>query len=115
LTEKTKTTTIKKQALLQSLKTTDAVVKAYFSLMSEKYLDLLLGLFDNNLVVCEPFSNEFDGFKEKEMIRYFLKVAFMANAGLQREVEVEKSTHNEAIALITFERGSSSKLDFHLS
>jgi hypothetical protein len=109
---KTKTTTRKKQAILQSLKTTDAIVKAYFSLISEKHLDSLLELFDNDAVVYEPFSSESDGLRGKEMIKHFLKVVFMANTGLQREIEFEKLTDNEAIALITFERGGSVKARF---
>ncbi len=82
-----RTTVKKKYALfpLQSLKTADDVFKAYFTLISMKDVDSLLELFDDEAVIHEPFSNVEDGLQGKTAIENFLKVAFMANAGLQIE------------------------------
>ena len=98
--------------LLESLKTADGVVKAYFTLITKKDLDSLLELFDDEAVIYEPFSNVEDGLQGKTAIENFLKVAFMANAGLHRETEFERITDDEAIALITFERGGFVKARF---
>ncbi len=112
MTRKTTTTKKEQTLLLESLKTAEGVVKAYFALITEKDVHSLLELFDDDAVIYEPFSNVEDGLQGKTAIENFLKVAFMANAGLQREIEFEKITEDEAIALITFERGGFVKARF---
>lgn len=88
--------------------TNEEMVLQYFRCIGNKDLPGILELFDYDAVIYEPFSKS-QSLKGKSAIEPFLKVAMMANSGLQRNIKIEKPSNgkaeNTAIALITFERG----------
>lgn len=75
-------------------------------------MDGILELFDYDAIVYEPFSKS-QGLRGKSAIEPFLKVAMMANSGLQREIKIEKQgDQNKVVALISFERGDKVRAKF---
>jgi ketosteroid isomerase-like protein len=82
---------------------------AYFDRISKRDLDGLLDLFAEDAVLYEPFSSE-TGLHGISEIESFIRVALMANAGLQREVTfpVQKK-EDEMVASVTFKRGDTLK------
>ncbi|MEM2759614.1 MAG: nuclear transport factor 2 family protein [Nitrososphaerales archaeon] len=82
------------------------VVLEYFRLMANKDIDNLLELFADDAVIYEPFSKT-GGLVGKDMIEPFLRVAMMANEGLQRTIVIEKDQYSGKVmtALVTFEGG----------
>lgn len=88
------------------------VVSRYFQCIGSKDLDGILGLFDYDAVVYEPFSNITDGLKGRSSIEPFLKVAMMANSNLQRTIKIEKASTNKITAITTFEKGDKVKAKF---
>lgn len=93
------------------LTTGDGVINEYFRLITNRDIADILALFDEDAVVYEPFSKE-NGLHGSEVIRNFLKVAFMANSGLNRAIKFESITEDKAVALLTFERGDSIEARF---
>lgn len=89
------------------------LVFQYFKLIEDKDVDGILDLFDYDAVVSEPFSKS-KGLRGKASIEPFLKVAVMANSGLNRKIEIEKSANGRTapdrlVALVTFEKGDRTK------
>jgi len=82
------------------------MVNRYFKLISDKDVHRLLELFEEDAIVYEPFSklNRLEG---KSRIENFLKVAFMANAGLRRTIRFVDESRDSISAIVTFERGDS--------
>ena len=85
----------------------------YFKLIENKDIDGILDLFDYNAVVSEPFSKS-QGLRGKASIEPFFKVAAMANAGLNRKIEIQKRVNgrtdpDKLVALVTFEKGNKTK------
>lgn len=81
----------------------EKLVRKYFELVPTDYL-AAFELFCEDAVLFEPFSKE-NGLKGKDDIRQFLKVASMANSGLQRDLTVrQQDGHVEA--LVNFTKGS---------
>jgi len=82
------------------------MVNRYFKLIGDKDVYHLLELFDEDAIVYEPFSklNRLEG---KSRIENFLKVAFMANAGLKRTIKFVDESEDSITAIVTFERGDS--------
>jgi ketosteroid isomerase-like protein len=92
------------------------LVFQYFKLIENKDIDGILDLFDYDAVVTEPFSKSKE-LRGKASIEPFLKVAAMANSGLDRKIKIEKSANGKTdpdklIALITFEKGDNTKARF---
>lgn len=82
-------------------------VRRYFDLITKKDVDGILDLFaEDDPAVYEPFSNEKDGLHGKDAIESFLRVAVMANAGLNRVIKFENGSDEETTALVVFERGT---------
>ena len=91
----------------------EETVFQYFKLIENKDIDGILDLFDYDAVVSEPFSKS-QGLRGKASIEPFLKVAVMANSGLDRKIEIEKSANgkndpHKLVALVTFEKGDKTK------
>jgi ketosteroid isomerase-like protein len=89
------------------------IVFQYFRLIENKDIDGTLDLFDYDAVVTEPFSKS-QGLRGKTAIRPFLKVAVMANSGLNRKIEIQKSPGSRTgpdrtVALVTFEKGDKTR------
>ena len=81
----------------------------YFSMMSKKDLDGLLALFAEDATVFEPFSRE-NGLHGLSEIESFLRVAMMANDGLQKELTFPaQRKEDEVVANVTFRRGGAIK------
>lgn len=81
----------------------------YFKLIEDKDIDGILDLFDYDAVVSEPFSKS-QVLRGKASIEPFLKVAVMANSGLNHKIKIQKSANGKAdpdklAALVTFEKG----------
>jgi hypothetical protein len=97
--------------------TGEELIQQYFMFIDNKDLDGILSLFDYDAVVYEPFSNITGGLKGRSSIEPFLKVAMMANTGLERTIKIEKPSGGKRntgklIALISFERGDRVKSKF---
>jgi ketosteroid isomerase-like protein len=89
------------------------LVFQYFKLIENKDIDGMLDLFDYDAVVTEPFSKSKE-LRGKASIEPFFKVAAMANSGLDRKIEIEKSANGRTapdrlVALVTFEKGDRTK------
>ena len=82
------------------------MVNQYFRLITSKDVHGLLQLFDKDAIVYEPFSNV-NGLQGSTMIENFLKVAFLANAGLKRTIKFVDDSEDRVTAIVTFERGDS--------
>jgi ketosteroid isomerase-like protein len=81
----------------------EKLVRKYFELVPTDY-QAAAELFSDDAVLFEPFSKE-NGLKGKDDIRQFLKVASMANSGLERDLIVrQQDGHIEA--LVHFTKGS---------
>lgn len=81
------------------------LVLEYFDRISKRDLDGLLDLFVDDATLYEPFSSE-TGLHGLSEIESFIRVAFMANAGLQREITFAPSKKaDEIVANVTFKRG----------
>jgi ketosteroid isomerase-like protein len=85
--------------------TNKELVIEYFDRITKKDLDGLLALFAEDAVLYEPFSSE-TGLHGLSEIESFIRVVFMANAGLQREITfVPSKKADEIVANIAFKRG----------
>ena len=71
-----------------------------------------LALFTYDAVLYEPFSNSQGGLRGKEDIGDFLKIAHMANQGLQKEITFQIQGKNKIDAIVQFRRGDSVKGKF---
>lgn len=81
----------------------EKLVAEYFRLLAQNP-DHALQLFTDDSIVYEPFSKE-QGIKGKEAIRHFLRVAHMANNGLERKIEIISNDKNRIEARISFAKG----------
>lgn len=92
--------------------TNKELVLEYFERISKRDLDGLLDLFAEDATLYEPFSSE-TGLHGISEIESFIRVALMANAGLQREITFPMSKkEDEIVANITFKRGDTLKGKF---
>jgi hypothetical protein len=73
--------------------------------------DAALQLFTDDAVIYEPFSVE-DGLRGKEAIEHFLKVASIANQGLQKKISFTAHSKNSIEVLVQFTRGGTIKGKF---
>lgn len=81
------------------------LVAEYFDKVSKRDLDGLLALFAEDATVYEPFSSE-DGLYGLSEIESFLRVALMANEGLQKEIAfAPQKREDEIVANVAFRRG----------
>jgi hypothetical protein len=88
--------------------TTDLqLAKEYFNRVPVNS-DATLQLFADDAVIYEPFSVE-DGLRGKEEIEHFLKVAGMANQGLQKKISFVARGKNRLEVLVQFTRGGTIK------
>lgn len=88
------------------------LVQEYFSLISSRDLNRLLGLFADDAVVYEPFSSE-EGLHGRGEIEPFLKVVLMANAGLDREIVFPADEQQDEITVqVRFRKGGVVKGSF---
>ncbi|MFY9795768.1 MAG: hypothetical protein WA323_12245 [Candidatus Nitrosopolaris sp.] len=96
--------------------TNEEIVYEYFRLIKNKDMDRLLDAFVDDAIVYESFSKtgESLGLQGKTAIGPFLDVAIMANSGLRHQIEFEKSSSNQIIAIVTFEK-EKEKPDSHLN
>jgi hypothetical protein len=83
----------------------------YFNCIGSKDLDGLLNLFAEDAELIEPFSKE-KGLRGHSAIEPFLKVAFMANSELKRQITIERNSlqgrrKNTVMARVYFEKGES--------
>lgn len=90
----------------------EQMVNRYFYLIDKKDVEGLLDLFTDDAVLYEQFSNVQEGLQGRSAIEYFLKVAVMANAGLQRTMEFTDNSADGLTASVTFERGDRIKGKF---
>lgn len=94
--------------------TNEEVVMLYFKFIEDKNIEGILELFDYDATIYEPFSKS-KGLQGKSSIEPFLKVAMMANSKMKRTIQFQKPSNRKAadpnriIALITFEKGDSTK------
>lgn len=84
------------------------LVKEYLRAVPENTSEAL-ALFTDDAVVYEPFSNSQEGLRGKGDIGDFLKVARMANQGLQKEITFQSQEKNKIEALVQFKKGDSVK------
>lgn len=85
------------------------LVMEYFSRISKGNLDGVLDLFSEEATLYEPFSSE-SGLHGISEIESFMRVAMMANAGLEREITFPaQKKPDEIVANITFKRGDTIK------
>jgi hypothetical protein len=84
--------------------TDNQLVKEYFRQIQNS-AEATLSLFKDDAIIYEPFSLE-NGLRGKEEIGYFLKVARMANVGLQRKISILSRSKNRIEVLVRFTRGS---------
>jgi ketosteroid isomerase-like protein len=85
--------------------TNKELVTEYFNRISKRDLDGLLDLFAEDATLYEPFSSE-NGLHGISEIESFMRVAFMANAGLQKEITFPaQKKEDEIVANIVFKRG----------
>lgn len=68
-----------------------------------------LALFTDDAVLYEPFSNSKGGLRGKEDIGDFLKIARMANQGMQKDIIFQSQGKNKIEAIVQFTRGDSIK------
>jgi hypothetical protein len=93
--------------------TNEEMVTQYFKFIENKDIGGILELFDYDATVYEPFSKS-KGLQGKTSIEPFLRVAMMANSKMKRTIEIQKLSNKKAdpnriVALITFEKGDSTK------
>lgn len=89
--------------------TNKELVMEYFARITKRDLDSLLDLFVDDATLYEPFSSE-TGLHGLAEIESFVQVAFMANAGLQREITfAPPKKPDEIVANVTFKRGDTLK------
>lgn len=86
------------------------VVYRFFELIEDKDMQHLLGLFDYDAVVYEPFSKAQEGLHGRSSIEPFLKVAMMANSNMHHKIKIVEAGHGKKqagriAALVTFELG----------
>lgn len=102
----------------------EQMVNRYFQLVGNRDVHGLLDLFADDAIIYEPFSNVQNGLQGKTAIENFLKVAVMANTGMNRTITfIEEDDKNKKLqegeesiaALVTFERGDNvtAKFTFH--
>ena len=82
------------------------IVNEYFRLIGQKNIKALLDLFSDDAVLYEPFS-KLAGLHGKSDIENFLRVAGMANAGLNKTISFESESTDNIVAIVMFERGNS--------
>lgn len=82
-----------------------ALVQEYFACITRRNLEGLLDLFTEEAVVYEPFSNQRGGLRGRSEIEPFLRVALMANAGLDKKITFPEEADDKVTALVTFRRG----------
>lgn len=86
----------------------EKIVHKFFKLIEQRDLGGLLGLFDYDATVYEPFSTA-EGLHGRSSIEPFLKVAMMANRNMRRKIKILKAKRSEGdgtvTALVTFELG----------
>jgi hypothetical protein len=94
------------------------VVYRYFKLISDKDLEGILDLFDDDATIYEPFSKT-EGLHGRASIEPFLKVAMMANSNMRRKIQISKpeigQPADQLTALVTFEKGDKTKARFTFS
>lgn len=88
-----------------TLNTIRGLVQEYFARITKHNLEGLLDLFADEAVVYEPFSNKRGGLRGRSEIEPFLKVALMANAGMDRKITFADEDGDRVTALVTFSRG----------
>ena len=94
--------------------TNEEIVMLYFKFIEDKNIEGILELFDYDATIYEPFSKS-KGLQGKSSIEPFLRVAMMANSKMKRTIQFQKPSNRKAadpnriIALITFEKGDSTK------
>lgn len=91
-----------------NLLTNKDLVMEYFGRISKGDLDGVLDLFTDDASVYEPFSSKsaLHGISE---IEPFVRVAMMANEGLQREITFSTEKKDKITANVRFRRGSEVK------
>lgn len=86
------------------------LVKEYLRAVPDSTSEAL-DLFTDDAVLYEPFSNS-KGLRGKGDIGNFLKVARMANQGLEKEITFQSQGKNKIEAIVQFTRGGSVKGKF---
>lgn len=72
----------------------EQMVYDYFKFIDRKDLGSLLRLFAEDAIVYEPFSNEEEGLKGKDVIQDFLLITILADAGTYRTIEFSNGYHD---------------------
>jgi hypothetical protein len=92
------------------IQTDKQLVREYFRRIAESSRSTL-ALFTDDAVLYEPFSNE-NGLRGRGAIEHFLKVARMANQGLQRKISFVSHRKNVVEVIVEFTRGGTVKGKF---
>jgi transport factor 2 (NTF2)-like protein len=87
----------------QKIASNEQLVREYFRCLA-KDSDYTIELFTNDATIYEPFSKE-QRIQGKEAIRYFLKVARMANKGLVRKIDILFNEKDRIEVRVSFARG----------
>ena len=100
--------TMMPKSSIKGLDGREKIVHTFFKLMEQRDLGGLLGLFDYDATVYEPFSMA-QGLHGRSSIEPFLKVAMMANRNMRHKIKILKAERSQGddtvTALITFELG----------
>lgn len=88
-----------------TISTNRGLVQEYFACITRRNLEALLDLFVEEAVVYEPFSNQQGGLRGRSEIEPFLRVALMANTGLDKKITFAEEVADRVTALVTFRRG----------
>ncbi len=92
------------------------IIFKYFRLISDRDLEGLLDLFDDDATIYEPFSTS-QVLHGRSSIEPFLKVALMANSNMRRKIKISKEAEpgqpdDQLTAHVTFEKGDKTKARF---
>lgn len=104
-----------RKSKVKSPESREDIVYRYFKLISDRDLEGLLDLFDDDATVYEPFSTS-QILHGRSSIEPFLKVALMANSNMRRNIKIKKAEpgqpDDQLTALVTFEKGDKTKARF---
>lgn len=80
----------------------EQLVIEYFRSIASKNIDRLLSLFSPGAKISQPFSKS--PVVGKSQIESFLQTVIMANAGMQRELRIERSPtdNNRLVVFVTY-------------
>ncbi|MGD1837928.1 MAG: nuclear transport factor 2 family protein [Nitrososphaeraceae archaeon] len=89
------------------------IIMKYFRFVQIGDLDNLLELFDEDIIIYEPFSKIKKGLKGKQNITSFLKIAIFSTKDMRYDLKFESINNNLNSVLVRYKKNGEKNFKFN--